>query len=55
VVKTRLHRARGLLQQRLRAGANAADLSAAFPFDARRCDRVVAFVMTSIADESPAR
>jgi RNA polymerase sigma-70 factor, ECF subfamily len=44
VVKTRLHRARGLLESRVRDG----DLGGAFPFGARRCDRVVAAVMAAI-------
>ncbi len=45
-VKTRLHRARGLLRQLLseRAGLAARD---AFPFPAPRCDRIVARVMAS--------
>ena len=45
VVKTRLHRARALLQQELlaRAGTGA---RIAFTFHARRCDRVVAAVFT---------
>jgi RNA polymerase sigma-70 factor (ECF subfamily) len=44
VVRTRLHRARALLQRELleRAGSGARD---AFGFHARRCDRVVAAVI----------
>jgi RNA polymerase sigma-70 factor (ECF subfamily) len=45
VVKTRLHRARGLLQIRVAHG----DLAGAFSFGAHRCDRVVAAVMAAIA------
>jgi RNA polymerase sigma-70 factor (ECF subfamily) len=47
VVKTRLHRARGLLQQELmaRAGSGASE---AFTFHARRCDRVVEAVLTHL-------
>ena len=53
VVKTRLHRARGLLRDALyeRAGAST---PAAFQFEAPRCDRVVAAVMRRIAATSPA-
>jgi RNA polymerase sigma-70 factor (ECF subfamily) len=43
VVKTRLHRARALLQSQVRTSH--ADLSSAFPFGAQRCDRIVAAVM----------
>lgn len=48
VVKTRLHRARALLHERLAALADSrrADL---FAFHAPRCDRVVAAVMEAIA------
>jgi RNA polymerase sigma-70 factor (ECF subfamily) len=48
VVKTRLHRARGLLRDALyeRAGAST---PAAFQFEAPRCDRVVNAVMRRIA------
>jgi RNA polymerase sigma-70 factor (ECF subfamily) len=48
VVKTRLHRARGLLRDALyeRAGAST---PAAFQFEAPRCDRVVSAVMRRIA------
>ncbi len=47
VVRTRLHRARALLQQEMmsRAGSGARD---AFTFHAPRCDRVVAAVMARI-------
>ena len=48
VVKTRLHRARALLHERLAslADSRTADL---FPFHAPRCNRVVAAVMEAIA------
>jgi len=49
VVKTRLHRARALLQEKV--DARDGDLGAAFSFDARRCDRVVAGVMTTLSAE----
>ncbi len=47
VVKTRLHRARALLQRELmaRAGSGASE---AFTFHARRCDRVVEAVLTHL-------
>jgi RNA polymerase sigma-70 factor (ECF subfamily) len=48
VVKTRLHRARALLQARLAALATSGS-GDAFPFHAPRCDRVVAAVMNAIA------
>jgi RNA polymerase sigma-70 factor (ECF subfamily) len=48
VVKTRLHRARGLLQERLAAIAEERKPEL-FPFHAPRCDRVVAAVMAAIA------
>jgi RNA polymerase sigma-70 factor, ECF subfamily len=48
VVKTRLHRARALLLEEVGA-ADASHLSRAFPFEARRCDRVVGAVMLRIA------
>ena len=46
-VKTRLHRARGLLRERLRRDLDgvAAD---AFPFGATRCDRLVAGVLAQL-------
>lgn len=47
VVKTRLHRARALLSSRVAAGDP--DLEGAFPFHARRCDRVVAAVMSRLS------
>ena len=43
VVKTRLHRARALLSTP--GGGGDRPLEGAFPFHARRCDRVVAAVM----------
>jgi RNA polymerase sigma-70 factor (ECF subfamily) len=48
VVKTRLHRARGLLREALYERAGAAT-PAAFQFEAPRCDRVVGQVMRRIA------
>jgi RNA polymerase sigma-70 factor (ECF subfamily) len=48
VVKTRLHRARGLLRDALYERAGAAS-PAAFQFEAPRCDRVVASVLRRIA------
>ena len=52
-VKTRLHRARGLLRARLDATL---DVSSAgvFAFAGRRCDRMVAAVMAKIGDSTPA-
>jgi RNA polymerase sigma-70 factor (ECF subfamily) len=50
VVKTRLHRARASLQGRVH---EADDLGGAFPFEARRCDRVVGAVMQALADLAP--
>ena len=47
-VKTRLHRARSLLRERLAADFGAAALRA-FPFGAERCDRLVAAVMERVA------
>ena len=49
VVKTRLHRARTMLRDALyrRAGLS---LSAAFPFGAQHCDRLVARVMDAIRE-----
>jgi len=43
-VKTRFHRARGLMQQALRGHIEAAGLKA-FDFDGPRCDRIVAAVL----------
>jgi RNA polymerase sigma-70 factor (ECF subfamily) len=48
VVKTRLHRARLLLRERL-AGALEASAPEAFPFLGVRCDRIAALVMARIA------
>lgn len=47
VVKQRLHRARAFIRRQLTAQVGAA-LGSAFPFDARRCDRVVAAVLANI-------
>jgi RNA polymerase sigma-70 factor, ECF subfamily len=47
-VKTRLHRAKGLLQRKLHAVMPAE----AFSFDGARCDRLVAGVMSRLADPS---
>lgn len=47
VVKQRLHRARALIRERLTAQVGAA-LPGTFPFDARRCDRVVAAVLAEL-------
>jgi RNA polymerase sigma-70 factor, ECF subfamily len=48
VIKTRLHRARGMLRQELfeRVGASS---SGAFTFGAARCDRIVARVFAALA------
>jgi RNA polymerase sigma-70 factor (ECF subfamily) len=46
-VKTRLHRARNLLKQML-LEQSGAELQSLYPFDARRCDRVVAGVLAKI-------
>ena len=48
-VKTRLHRAKGLLQRRLHAVTPAG----AFSFDGARCDRLVAGVMRRLAGVRP--
>ena len=53
VVKTRLHRARALLTARVEASDS--ELEGAFPFHARRCDRVVAAVMTQLAARTRSR
>ncbi len=52
VVKTRLHRARGMLREDLfaRAGASGAD---AFAFHASRCDRIVRNVFSALAAVRP--
>jgi RNA polymerase sigma-70 factor (ECF subfamily) len=47
-VKTRLHRARRLLRERLLRHFDAAALDA-FPFGAERCDRMVAAVLQQVA------
>jgi RNA polymerase sigma-70 factor (ECF subfamily) len=47
-VKTRLHRARALLRRKLLAQVEPAERNA-FPFEAPRCDRVVAAVLAKIA------
>ncbi len=49
-VKTRLHRARGMLQEYLLERADQA-AAGAYPFHAPRCDRVVARVLAALADE----
>ena len=46
-VKTRLHRARGLLKQTL-LEQSGSEFQLLYPFDARRCDRVVAGVLAKI-------
>ncbi|MGH0034174.1 MAG: RNA polymerase sigma factor [Myxococcota bacterium] len=50
-VKTRLHRARGLLRERLVRDFDGAKADA-FPFGAERCDRVVAAVLEALPLES---
>ena len=52
VVKTRLHRARGMVRAALerRIGAT---LQAVYPFGNARCDRVVAAVLTKLAANPP--
>ena len=52
-VKTRLHRARAMLQERVTALAGEG-LGAAFPFYAPRCDRVVRCVMERLSGQRPA-
>jgi RNA polymerase sigma-70 factor (ECF subfamily) len=47
VIKTRLHRAKALLREKLASFAESS-LGSAFPFEAPRCDRVVAAVMERI-------
>jgi|KBSMisStaDraftv2_1062788.scaffolds.fasta_scaffold25406_4 RNA polymerase sigma-70 factor (ECF subfamily) len=51
-VKTRLHRARGLLRKELfaRAGASQAAL---YPFAGARCDRIVAAVLSRVGAPTP--
>jgi RNA polymerase sigma-70 factor (ECF subfamily) len=51
-VKTRLHRARGLLRDDLSARAGAATAEA-FQFHAAHCDRIVAGVLEQIAGATP--
>jgi len=50
-VKTRLHRARGLLRERLVRDFDGAAASA-FPFGAERCDRLVAVVLAQLHQET---
>ena len=47
VVRTRLHRGKRLLHERLAARLDG-QLAGAFPFDARRCDKIVRAVMDDI-------
>jgi RNA polymerase sigma-70 factor (ECF subfamily) len=47
-VKTRLHRARSMLRDRLYRNVDKATLEA-FPFGAERCDRLVAVVLDRLA------
>jgi RNA polymerase sigma-70 factor (ECF subfamily) len=51
-VKTRLHRARALLRERLSEQVDRAAL-AAFPFGAERCDRIVAGVLERLEPARP--
>jgi RNA polymerase sigma-70 factor, ECF subfamily len=53
-VKTRLHRARGLLRHRLERSLGAA-LDGAFQFGAQRCDRITARTMDRIGGPAEAR
>ncbi len=48
VVKTRLHRARGLLRRELLARAGTS-VAALYPFAGARCDRIVAGVLARVA------
>ncbi|MGH0032582.1 MAG: RNA polymerase sigma factor [Myxococcota bacterium] len=50
-VKTRLHRARGLLRERLLGDFGGATADA-FPFGNQRCDRLVAAVLTRLNQET---
>jgi RNA polymerase sigma-70 factor (ECF subfamily) len=50
-VKTRLHRARGILRERLLGDFDGAAADA-FPFGAQRCDRLVAAVLTALDRET---
>jgi RNA polymerase sigma-70 factor (ECF subfamily) len=52
VIKTRLHRARGMLRDELFARAGASNASA-FAFHASRCDRIVERVFASLTAPSP--
>jgi RNA polymerase sigma-70 factor (ECF subfamily) len=52
-VKTRLHRARGLLRTRLDATLDVSN-TGVFAFAGRRCDRMVAAVMAKIGASTPA-
>jgi RNA polymerase sigma-70 factor (ECF subfamily) len=54
VVKTRLHRARGLLRRELLARAGAS-VAALYPFAGARCDRVVAGVMARLESRNTVR
>jgi RNA polymerase sigma-70 factor (ECF subfamily) len=51
-VKTRLHRARGLLRARLDATLDVSN-AGVFAFAGRRCDRMVAAVMARIGESTP--
>ena len=52
VVKTRLHRARGLLKRELLARAGASE-AALYPIAGARCDRIVAAVLDRIKRIEP--
>lgn len=54
VVKTRLHRARGLLRRELLARAGTS-VAALYPFAGARCDRIVASVLARVAHRKTAR
>jgi RNA polymerase sigma-70 factor (ECF subfamily) len=51
-VKTRLHRARGLLRKELLARAGASQ-AALYPFAGARCDRIVAAVLSRVGARTP--
>jgi RNA polymerase sigma-70 factor (ECF subfamily) len=53
-VKTRLHRARGLLRRNLTARAGTA-VESAYAFDGARCDRIVASVMERLRVQTGSR
>ncbi len=53
VVKTRLHRARGLLRRELLARAGAS-VAALYPFAGARCDRIVAGVLARVVRRTAA-